>query len=688
MTWNMSNLNEPSHYAPERKLALSSLIRRTMVTVAEREEQRSKLISVLILAQFLLTAITTAGYMGSPMMVASLLLGVFALAIYVSAYVTNRLFRRTGAAAYILIVGGGLAISAQTLALALEGQPLQASQAALLFIAIILESGLLFSPEITLLTAFSTTVFAAFSILLGLSNNHTVARAEAYFSVAFTLGILALTALISWLLSQYIFETALESQRGQELQFAQARLEALLSQNDEHQRLLGDSVTDLLQAISRVMVGDYLVRIGIPESELTPLAESLNLLFQTYETASKAEQDRSRMNAAAVPMITQLGSMSNTGPLTPNSLHILTNTPLDSVSMALGQMQAALNQRHARVQRLAGELVSTLSHSQEPLSDTVNTVNESQRLAGALIADTETLLKMTRWQRERVLAARRRLSTLLPEEITRTESNTPRSDTGELTGLATDLGIGPSGYTGQFGVIIPEGTALSSKESGIARMTQPLQSVSPSAATGRSRFGSHEPGNGGGEGSDSSSLRAEFASGTPSDSAGELLAELVETWNLTSQLDERLRQSEQLLSNVESQLGTQSRQLRTVDSSIAWFRSALQAVISNAEQLQQIAQLPIQSGADSSVPPASPSRPLTPPPGLPESRTPFPGSGGAGPREMNPESVGQGATAGGADDSVHAPGSLRASDLLAFDDINFASLEDPTRGDKERPNED
>ena len=486
----MSNQNDPLRLPPDNKLALSSLIRRTMVRAAEREQERSKLISVLILAQFLLTAITIAGYISSPMMIPSVFLGLVALAVYCCAYVSTRLFRRSGAAAYILVIGGGLAVAGQTLVLALGGQPLQAGQAALLFVAIILESGLLFSPEITLLTAFSTTVIAAFAVLLGLSNDHTIARSEAYFSVAFTLGLLALTALISWLLSQYIFETSLEAQRGQELQFAQARLEALSNQTEDHHRLLDESVAELLQTISRVLGGDYMVRAEIPESELTPLGESLNLLFQRYESTTHADQMRSRMDAGVLPMIESITRMPDTNTPTPNSLPIMTNTPLDSVSLVLRQMQANLNQRLGRVQRLAGEVVSSLGHSQEPLSDALNTVNEAQRMAGALIADAEKVLDTTRRQLDRILTARRMLSTLLPEEITRADITVPQTSTGELTGLGPDLGMGSSGYTGQFGAVsslgsILEGDSTDSQESGIARMTQPLTSISPASANER-----------------------------------------------------------------------------------------------------------------------------------------------------------------------------------------------------------
>jgi hypothetical protein len=692
----MSNNSDQFRPPAERKLALSSLIHRTMATVAEREQQRSKLVSVLILAQFLVTAMTTAGYLGALTMIPSMLLGGAALVVYCCAYTSNRFFHRSWLASYILIIGGALCIAGQTLILALNSQPLQAGQVSLLFVAIILEAGLLFSPEVTLLTGFSTTVFAAFAILLGLSNNHTVQRSDAYFSVAFTLGLQALATLIAWLLAQFIFETSLEAQRAQDLQFAQARLDALSNQTSDHQRLLDESVGELLQTISRVMSGDYMVRAEIPESELSPLADSLNLLFQRYEAASAAEQVRSRMDAAALPMIDTITRMSDSSTPTPTSLPIMTNTPLDSVSVVLRQMQANLNNRMGRVQRLAGEVVSTLNHSQEPLAGTLDAVHEAQRIAGALIASAETVLNTTRRQLAQIFTVRRMLSVLLPDEITRSpDNNPPRANTGELTGLAHDLGMGSSGYTGQFEAVSSSISGLpgddeGGDQTGIAPLTLPLATISS--------FSSEEGGNDSGDigapaassvgsggvsaSSQSRPVGRTSESGRKAPTAiGEIPVELVETWNLISQIDKEVADIERVLGKLESQIGVQSKQLRTADANIAWFRSALDAVRSNAEQLQQIAGTPIQMpGADSSIPPASPSRPLPQGPYARDSQPSRPLSDD--PRAVDPgepvSSSGPSAGPISPEESIHAPGSLRASDLLSFDDIDFTSLENGT----------
>jgi hypothetical protein len=671
--------NQSDRPNSERKLALSGLIHRTMATAAEREQQRSKLITVLILALFLVTAITTAGYIGSPTATISIILGAVALLIYCSAYFTNRFLQRGIVAAYILVIGGGLAIAGQTLVLALNSEPIQAGQASLLFIAVILEAGLLFTPEITLITAFATTGFAGFAVLLGLASDHSVARSDAYFSVTLTLGLQVLTALIAWLFSQYIYETAIESQRSQEMQFAQARLEALSSQANDHQRLIAESVGDLLQTITRAMAGDYLVRAEIPESELTPLAESLNILLQLYETATQAEQMRFRMDATVLPMIDTIDRMSNATTPTPPSLPIMTNTPLDSVSVMLGQMQASLNNRLGRVQRMAGEVVSTLNHSKEPLHGILEAVQEAQRIAGVLVSTSDAVLSATRQQLSQLFMVRRMLSLLLPEEITRMpENDQPRINTGELSGLAQDLGLGPSGFTGQFEAVPSENGTLDESVDGhevdIAPMTVPLATIGSAvpadegdghATTESSLIVTGKPG------------RPEEGGESPSGGSGELIPELIETWNLITQVDLELGQIERVVTKLRSQIGVQSKQLRTADANIDWFRSALEAVRSNAEQLQEIAGTSIvMPGAESGVGSSSPSRPLRPataarepqfsPPADDNRPAEFPDLGRTG--TVAPMS---------AEDSVHAPGSLRATDLLSFEDIDFSGLSDP-----------
>ncbi|MGH2514039.1 MAG: hypothetical protein ACRDHP_00125, partial [Ktedonobacterales bacterium] len=322
----------PTAGPPERRLMLSGIIRRKLLSVAEREQQRSQLINVLIVAQALLTLAITAGYVGTKPAIASIAVGCGALVVYVVALLTNRMFHRVSTAAYIFVAGGSIAIGVQVILQALAGNATQAGQAALLFPAVILEAGLLFAPEVTLIAATVLAIFTAFAILLALSVSPPVDRHQAYLLVVYTLGLQALAGLIAWLLAQFIYESALEAQRSEELQFAQARLDALSSQIGDQARLLDDNVRQIQGTITRALGGEYTAQVDALDGQLAPLAESLNLLVQRVETATQAEQMRSRLEAAALPLIDSIAHMADTGTPTPSSLPIMTNTPLDSLA--------------------------------------------------------------------------------------------------------------------------------------------------------------------------------------------------------------------------------------------------------------------------------------------------------------------------------------------------------------------
>jgi hypothetical protein len=170
--------------------------------------------------------------------------------------------------------------------------------------------------------------------------------------------------------------------------------------------------------------------------------------------------------------------------------------------------------------------------------------------------------------------------------------------------------------------------------------------------------------------------RAEESGESPYAGGGEIIPELIETWNLISQVDLELGQIERVVTKLRSQIGVQSKQLRTADANIDWFRSALEAVRSNAEQLQQIAGTSIQvPGAESGMASSSPSRPLRPAAAAHESQLPPPAEENR-PAEFADLGRTGAADPMGADDSVHAPGSLRATDLVSFEDIDFTGLSD------------
>ena len=656
-----------------RKLPLASLIHRTLVSVAEREQQRARLIAVLILVQALMTVAVAVGYTGARTAPLVFALTAGALVIYGAAFAANRWFRRVAAAAYILVIGGSAAVAALAVVFAIAGRPQDAAHYALLFIPIILDAGLLFVPEVTLITACATATAAAFAILFALSLQPALDKHEAYQLVVYTVGMQAVAGLVAWLLAQFILESSVEMQRAQELQFAQARYEALATQIDEAEGLLMLSAARMQQAIGRVLGGEFL-QVEIPDGELAPLAESLNLLLARYEAAARAEQERSLLDASVLPLLDNISRMADAGTATPTptSLPVMTNTPLDSVSLALSQVQFAMAKRMAHVQRLAADVVGGVAHSQQPLPEVSEAVRESLRIAGVLIASADAMVGAAQRQFAALEGARRALAAVLPDEVTRMPADEAgRRETAgldslspaDLRGLGHDLGIGNPGYTEQY-------EALRSTDApgaaGIAPLTVPIRALSPDGG---------EPPTG---------AAGAFA-------AGELPAELVDAWNLLLQVDAECRALERALVQLGREVGMQSRLLRAADVGIAWVDGALVAVRSNAEQLQHLAGagMPVPGTAE-----AAPSRPLGPsgqtrqPEGAPHSRplapsTPLdrPDRDGRMPADPPPPYGTDGNRApatsgplGGANaaDTPYAPGLLRAADLLRPGDARDA----------------
>src|SRR5262249_15756909 len=141
----------------QQKLPLTDFIHRQLVSMAEHERQRSRLVNVLIIALALLVASTAPGYFfkGFPIFSTGLL--VRALLIFVAAFAANSWFRRPTVGAYLLVVGGGATLAAQMVVLAFAHHAVEVAHASLLLPAIILVAGLLFVPEVTLIAAFGST---------------------------------------------------------------------------------------------------------------------------------------------------------------------------------------------------------------------------------------------------------------------------------------------------------------------------------------------------------------------------------------------------------------------------------------------------------------------------------------------------------------------------------------------------
>jgi methyl-accepting chemotaxis protein len=613
----MSNQREPGRRPPrsgrtsglpvpsERKLALSGLVHRALVSFNERDQQRARLINVLILAQALLTLSAAPGYLGTRPDPVTVLAAALPLVVCLVAWTLNRFFQHARNASYVLVFGGAGAVVLQVALAAVSGSALEASQTSLLLLAVILEAGLLFSPEVTLIVAATAAVLTAAALLLAVSLGASGSRREAYLLVVDVLGLQAVSGLFAWLLAQFIYESVGEAQRAQEQQFAQARLEALLVQSGELHRRLDAAVRVIQEAIGHALGGDLTARAAVLEGELSPVAQSMNLLLERLAMLAQGDVMRQRMESAALPLIDVVGRVAEGG-ATPASLPVMTNTTIDSVSVAVGQMQANVARRLTRVQELAGEIVGALAHVQNGMSATAQTASEALRTVGASIAAADGMLTTSQREVELIARARRSLGDVLPDEITgsrqtdgrmRDPSSLDPAEAAALLGLGVDLGVGGPGLTGAFGLADLREAGGAANQS-LAESAAPAPSLSVSLpegdpqATGPAQAGEQDSAESSPPPSSASKrrrgARAAAAATTPPE-GGEPPVQLVEIWQLLNQLHDEAVRQERAATTLTHELGLVNRNVRGVDTGVAWARQALEAGRRNAEKLHQTA---------------------------------------------------------------------------------------------------
>jgi hypothetical protein len=123
------------------------------------------------------------------------------------------------------------------------------------------------------------------------------------------------------------------------------------------------------------------------------------------------------------------------------------------------------------------------------------------------------------------------------------------------------------------------------------------------------------------------------------------------------------------------ELGVLSRAVRQADVGMAWVVQALDAIRRDAEQLQQVAGSPLPPPEPGDPRPPNPSRPSVPgggTPRVPQLSRPLTDGGSRPLSEPGVSEEGpQGDLAGDASQAGHpAPGSVRASDLVNFEDLS------------------
>ncbi len=592
----------------QRKLALSGLVQRALITFKEREEQRRGLLNILILAQALLVLASAPGYVGLPPSVPGAVVVGLALLAYLSAWVLNQVFHDVARAAYMLLAGGGTAVLALVFVLALTGDFVAAGQASLLLLPVILEAGLLFAPEMILIAAPTLVLLSAVALLLALALGPAQPRREIYLLVVDVLGLQVVGALVAWMLAQFVYDTATEAQRTQEMQFAQARLAAQSGQALDRQRRLEEGLRGIQLAIGHALDGDLTARATTADSGLGAVGESLNALLARMEALVHAYSARQRVEASANSLIDGAGRLTEATPGAPAGA-----LPAGGAfgTEAAGQMRVNLGRRLGRVEALAAEVTGALAHSQEGLNSTALTATETLRTVGAALSAGDGMLVTAQREMDLIARIRRALASALPADAAGGTSGDlpPRdanaldpSSAAALLGLGPDLGVGAPGMTGEFDIV---GTLDGTDEAdGTDTPNEVIGANGASGSLPESMAAPPTTVEPAGEGD--VTTRASGARRRRKAGDAATAARIAEMWLLLNQLADESGRQERAAGTLTHELGLVNRHARGVDIGIAWARQALEAVRRNAEKLHQVA------GASLALPLPADSEPITP----------------------------------------------------------------------------
>ncbi len=497
---------------------------------------------------------------------------------------------------------------AQVYLAALTGTPAQAAQASLLSLTVILDAGLFFAPEVTLIIAVGAIVLTIAALMLAIAIKDPGSRRETYGLVVGTLGLQTVVGLVAWLLSLFIYDSAVEAQQAQDLQFAQARLDALMAQQSEHHARLQSARAAIHQAVARALDGDKDVRVTSADADLSGIAADVNLLLEQLSLLAEDYPARQRADGGGIPLIDLVGRPGEGATPAPASLPVVTGLPADAQMGTAPASQASIARRLLRTQELAGEVVGALAHSQEGLSATAETTAEALRTAGASVATADDVLMSS--QRAVGLIGRmyRALVADSDERVVADPQQDPSGASpagGEVThaapllGLGTDLGVGAPGFTGEFlalGKQAPTGQEVTARGMGDAEAA-----ASDSGAASSER--DQAP-----QGSEPSAPRPPTAADAPEDAAARAGAlDVNELERVLEMLRDEIAHQERGASALTQELGIVSRHVRGIDVGVAWARQAIEAVRRNAERLYQTSGGPVPPLGG--TPPIS--RPLT-----------------------------------------------------------------------------
>ena len=381
---------------------VSSLLRRALLNFAEQERQRARMLEVLLLAQAVALVLILPGYLFGQFQLSGLLVVLGGLALLGVVWLLHWL-RRTAEACYLLVLGGGGFVVLDLLLSAGHQLTLDTVHISLLFLLVILSSGILFSPETALILAIISSVFTALVLLLFHPSPALAALFDVqgrYLAMVYLVIAQLGVGVVGWVFGRQMQESTHLITYVAGLEMANKRLHKRLRQTAEKKRNLESGLAIIQQTHARVAAGDYSARAHV-EGDLLPLSVSLNLMLERVESFVHGEHERELMETAAAGLAEMAGKV---GQESMGQLPVPTGTALDGVSIAIKNMQSTVNQRLARIQQAVTSLLTTVDRCQDGLQPVAEVLEEHLRSIDALALAADNVMNSA--QRQVELAGR------------------------------------------------------------------------------------------------------------------------------------------------------------------------------------------------------------------------------------------------------------------------------------------
>lgn len=266
----------------------------------------------------------------------------------VAAYILNR-FGLVTAASLTLVGGIALAIAFVLVGKSINQNGIDLNDLRLfdLFLIPIVLSGVLAGRRGPVILTILTSTFTVVA-LLALPKTPTLQAywdetyqyvlGSAYDVVAIAIFAQWLAAAAAWLGADSVRRALLDASRADELAAANDRVTAQAQQIETQQQRLREGILQIQAVHSAIARGQWNARARVQESELLPLAMSLNLLLDRLTGLTREQEQRQRMDRAATELAAALRRTRAGEPYTPPDY---TGTPLDEVLVELSVLRNA-----------------------------------------------------------------------------------------------------------------------------------------------------------------------------------------------------------------------------------------------------------------------------------------------------------------------------------------------------------